>query len=210
MKFFPIMGDAYELVDYAPLDLSIQTSSYYDQKEINLHTLKEYVATVKQDSNAQLLYGGYLEQRAIYTSDHFIEDSRDFHLGIDIWSAANTPLYAPCDMVLHSMAYNAAQLDYGYTLVYYIEKIDSYLLLGHLSKSSLDEKEVSMSVKEKTLIAYLGNPSENGGWETHVHVQLIKNIGDMKGDYPGVCTRSDVDFYRSNCPNPIRLIHPEI
>ena len=210
MKFFPIMGDAYSVDDFARLDLSVQTSDYYDQKVINLHTLKEYVAAVKQDSKAELLFGGYLEQRAIYTSSHFTEESRDFHLGIDIWAAANTPLFAPCDMVLHSMAYNAAELDYGHTLIYYIEKMDCHLLLGHLSKYSLESKELGMYAEVKSQIATLGNPSENGGWETHVHVQLIKDIGDMKGDYPGVCTRSDIDFYRSNCPNPICLIHPHL
>ncbi len=206
MKFFPIMGDAYKLVDYSLLDLSVDTSEYYNNVNPKFDSLKDYVAHVKNRTQCKLLYGGYLEHRAIYTSNHFTGDKRDFHLGIDVWVAANTPLFAPCDMVLHSMAYNNAELDYGYTLIYYLQKMDCHLLLGHLSKSSLVDKEIGMSVKEKSLIAFLGNSSENGGWEPHVHVQLIKDMGENKGDYPGVCTQSDLDFYRSNCPSPINLI----
>ena len=209
MKFFPIMGDAYKVDDYAPLDLSVDSSNYYEVSKVNQLSLKAFVEDVKIESKAKLLYGGYLEHRAIYTSEHFTGESRDFHLGIDVWAAAGTPLYAPCDMVLHSMAYNAAELDYGYTLIYHLQDLDCHLLLGHLSKSSLDGKIVGMKVKAQSQLATLGDPSENGGWEPHVHIQLIKNMGEMKGDYPGVCTQSDLDYYRSNCPNPIGLILKE-
>ncbi len=206
MKFFPIMGVEYCVDDFALLDLSVASSDYYDAENINLASLKAYVSEAKQRSKSNFLYGGYLEQRAIYTSEHFTGETRDIHLGIDVWAMAGTPLYAPCDMVLHSMAYNDAELDYGYTLVYYISELDQFLLLGHLSKSSLDHKEKGMIVESKTEIAALGNPSENGGWEPHVHIQLIKNIGDYNGDYPGVCAQSDLEFYTNNCPNPIGLI----
>lgn len=206
MKNYPIMGDHYLEEHYAPLDLSVQSSTYYKVKKIEELTLKKYVATAKLKSNAKLLYGGYLEQRAIYTSDHFTGETRDIHLGIDVWADEGTPLFAPIDMILHSMAYNEAELDYGYTIIFYISELDCYLLLGHLSKSSLDDKEVGMIVKAKTQIAALGNSTENGGWEPHVHMQLIKDIGDYKGDYPGVCAKPDLDYFQSNCPNPMNFI----
>lgn len=206
MKYYPIMGDQYLQENYALLDLSVYSSSYYNTQEVHLDSLKKYVVDIKSQSNAQLLYGGYLEQRAIYTSEHFTGETRDMHLGIDVWADVGTPLYAPIDMILHSMAYNDAELDYGYTIVYYISELDCYLLLGHLSKSSLEDKEVGMIVKTKTQIATLGNPTENGGWEPHVHVQLIKDMGDYKGDYPGVCAKSDLVFYSGNCPSPMSFI----
>ena len=206
MKFFPIMGDGYSVDDFAHLDLSVHSSPYYNVDNINLQSLKTYVAEVKVECNAKLLYGGYLEQRAIYTSEHFTGETRDIHIGIDVWAAAGTPLYAPTDMILHSMAYNAAELDYGYTLIYFIPEMDVHLLLGHLSKSSIINKEVGMKANAKNELAWLGNPSENGGWEPHVHIQLIKNMGDLKGDYPGVCRQSDLDYYQSNCPDPTRII----
>ena len=210
MKFFPIMGDEYNVDDYKPLDLSVESSDYYDLDVINRSSLKSYVANVKQRSSAKLLYGGYLERRAIYTSKHFTGEARDIHLGIDVWSESGTPLYAPCDMVLHSMAYNSAELDYGYTLIYFLEQLDCHLLLGHLSESSLTDKEIGMKINARVQIATLGIPSENGGWEPHVHIQLIKNMGQCKGDYPGVCSPSDLELYCSNCPNPIDLIFNKI
>ena len=206
MKFFSIMGDGYNTDDYAHLDLAVGSSDYYQTDEINLLSLKSYVAKIKRDSNVKLLYGGYLEQRAIYTSEHFTGEIRDRHLGVDIWADAGTPLYAPCDMIFHSMAYNDAELDYGYTLIYYISELDCYLLLGHLSKFSLEGKEKGLIAKAKSQLGTLGDPTENGGWEPHVHVQLIKDIGNSKGDYLGVCAQSDLEYYQSNCPDPMGLI----
>ena len=72
MKFFPIMGDGYKDVDYAPLDLGVNSSNFYCKNDQNSASLKDFVAQAKKRSQAKLLYGGYLEQRAIYTSDHFI------------------------------------------------------------------------------------------------------------------------------------------
>ena len=206
MKLFPIMGDAYKVDDYVSIDLSIYSSDYYDSSENNPGSLKAYIANVKKRSNAKLLYGGYLEQRAIYTSKHFTGGVRDIHLGVDVWADGGTPLFAPIDMILHSMAFNDAELDYGYTIVFYISELGCYLLLGHLSKSSLHDKEVGMIVKAKTQIATLGYYTENGGWEPHVHIQLIKDMGDYKGDYPGVCAKPNLDFYGDNCPSPMSFI----
>jgi len=206
MKFFPIMGDYYEVDDYAHLDLSVISSDYCKEEQIKMHTLKKYIADKKSTQNVKLLYGGYLEQRAIYTSDHFTSESRDIHLGVDIWADANTPIFAPCDMILDSMAYNGADLDYGYTLIYYIENLQSYLLLGHLSEATLRNKKTGMQTKQKDQIATLGMSNENGGWEPHVHIQLIRDLGIFKNDYPGVCTQSEMNFYKDNCPNPLEDI----
>ena len=48
----------------------------------------------------------------------------------------------------------------------------------------------------------VGIPAENGHWPSHLHFQIIEDIGDWKGDYPGVCKESEQDKYLMNCPDP--------
>ena len=42
----------------------------------------------------------------------------------------------------------------------------------------------------------------NGDYAPHLHFQIIKNIADYEGDYPGVSSKNDLDFYSANCPDP--------
>ena len=55
-------------------------------------------------------------------------------------------------------------------------------------------------------IATLGDASVNGDYPPHLHFQIIKDMQGLKGDYPGVCSRLDLNFYLSNCPDPNLLL----
>lgn len=203
MKYYPIMGTEYRESDYASIDLSVHSSSLYELKDTTIATMDLFASDIRLQTGAKFLYGGYLEHRDIYTSTHFTSDIRNIHLGVDIWGAANSKLYAVDDLRLHSMAYNDAALDYGYTLVFFIKTLGLYLLLGHLSKQSLVGKSVGDEFSAGEEVADLGNPIENGGWLPHVHIQLIKNLQNNVGDYPGVCSIEQLSFYENNCPDPL-------
>ncbi len=43
---------------------------------------------------------------------------------------------------------------------------------------------------------------ENGGWPPHLHFQVILDLFDEQGNYPGVCRASEWDVWRAICPNP--------
>ena len=45
-------------------------------------------------------------------------------------------------------------------------------------------------------------PLENGHWPPHLHFQLIRELGDWSGDYPGVCKYSEKEKYLANSPDP--------
>jgi murein DD-endopeptidase MepM/ murein hydrolase activator NlpD len=55
-------------------------------------------------------------------------------------------------------------------------------------------------------LAVLGDASINGDYAPHLHFQIIKDIQDYKGDYPGVCSKKDLSFYLNNCPDPNVLL----
>jgi hypothetical protein len=58
----------------------------------------------------------------------------------------------------------------------------------------------------KQQIATLGNAAENGHWPPHLHFQLMLDIGDAKGDYPGVGKYSEKELLLQNIPNPSLLL----
>jgi hypothetical protein len=39
-----------------------------------------------------------------------------------------------------------------------------------------------------------------------LHFQIIEEISNTFGDYPGVCSKSDLDYYLKNCPDPNLLL----
>jgi murein DD-endopeptidase MepM/ murein hydrolase activator NlpD len=79
-------------------------------------------------------------------------------------------------------------------------------LYGHLSLDSLDKIVLGTVYKKGQQIGSLGDSAVNGDYSPHLHFQIIKNIEGNFGDYPGVCTKSDLDFYLDNCPDPNLLL----
>lgn len=81
-----------------------------------------------------------------------------------------------------------------------------YTLYGHLSLDSLDGLEIGTVFKKGEQFATLGDAAINGDYAPHLHFQIIKNIADKFGDYPGVCSKKELPFYLENCPDPNLLL----
>jgi 4-aminobutyrate aminotransferase-like enzyme/Ser/Thr protein kinase RdoA (MazF antagonist) len=147
-----------------------------------------------------LAIGRYDEQRAIYTAPEFQTPDgrwRTRHMAIDIFAPAGAPVYAPLDGVVERRE-NRNQLgDYGGLLV--IRHGDFWTLHGHLDPESLAEGEV----RAGDVIARLGTPEVNGGWEPHLHLQLFT---DLVGNLDGVALPEEADLFRSVCPDPNLLL----
>ncbi|WP_242928531.1 peptidoglycan DD-metalloendopeptidase family protein [Pontibacter vulgaris] len=173
----------------------------------NTANFDKAVQAMLQAQQASIGVGGYLEDRFIYRrSAHFntSEQSRNLHLGVDIWMEAEAEIYAPLDGTVHSFQDNANFGDYGPTIIlqHELDGITFYTLYGHLARRSLTELEVGKQFKKGDVIAYLGNYPENGDWPPHLHFQIISDMGGRTGDYPGVATTAEKELYRQLCPNP--------
>lgn len=153
-------------------------------------------------------FGGYLEHRVIYeTFDNFATSSADFrniHLGMDFWTKAGTLVFAPLDGVVHSFQVNHGAGNYGPTIILHHPAENIYSLYGHLSMGDLSQLEIGLPISAGQKLCHLGNSDENGGWPPHLHFQLIRDMQDLKGDYPGVCSQREADYYTHNCPHPSR------
>ena len=197
---------------YAPLNLSI-TNEAFRKNPINDATeFEKYIENLLAESNAKVAFGGYNEVRNLYKRSEIFNDSkteeRNIHIGLDLWIKAGTPVLAALDGFIHSFNYNTALGDYGPTIIleHKIENQIFYTLYGHLSLESITEIEIGDLVKKGQQIATLGDASVNGDYAPHLHFQIIKNIGNNYGDYPGVCSKNDLDYYLENCPDPNLLL----
>lgn len=171
-------------------------------------SLANYINQTLKKHRADIGYGGYFENRVIYRkSEHFgvnLEDSRSLHLGTDIWCKVHEPVFSPYNAVIHSFKNNDNLGDYGPTIIleHEIGKTVFYTLYGHLSKKSLEDKKAGRKIKQGELFATIGDQNENGNWPPHLHFQIITNMIDCIGDFPGVCSLKEKDKYTKLCPNP--------
>ncbi|ESQ76953.1 peptidoglycan DD-metalloendopeptidase family protein [Asticcacaulis sp. YBE204] len=155
-----------------------------------------------------LRVGGYDEDRGIYDSDVFAGEGgerRTVHLGIDIFAPAGSDVFAPIHGRVHSFQDNDNLKDYGPTVILeHMPEPDMifWTLYGHLSRDSLEDLYVGKEFAQGDRLAALGEPDVNGGWSPHLHFQLILDIGDRIGDFPGVFKRSERDHWQTICPDP--------
>jgi murein DD-endopeptidase MepM/ murein hydrolase activator NlpD len=156
--------------------------------------------------------GGYGEDRAIYTQSLFApegEEPRTIHLGVDIFAPAGAEIYTPLSGRVHSSRINDNPGDYGPTIILEhtpVPGLTFHTLYGHLDRDSLKGLKPGTAFMAGEKIAELGTKRENGGWTPHLHFQILLAIGSAKGDYPGVCKRSEREHWLSICPDPAPLL----
>ncbi len=159
----------------------------------------------------QPAYGGYGEDRSIYTQALFAPEGvepRTVHLGLDIFAPAGTAVFTPLPARVHSSQVNDRPGDYGPTIILEHDAGGEkfYTLHGHLSRDSLKGLRPGAAFMAGEQIASLGTRNENGGWPPHLHFQVILDLKGMRGDYPGVCKRSERDHWLAICPDPRPLL----
>lgn len=199
--------------EYVRIDLSIHN---YELKAINISSsndLETFIWNYMKQKNAKVTYGGYLEKRNIYQRSAYFnqqnpEVERNIHLGLDFWIEANTAIFAPLDGEIHSFKNNINHGDYGPTIIlrHEFKNQQFFTLYGHLSTESIQDLKVGVEVKRGEQIATLGTAEVNGDYPPHLHFQIIKDIQDYSGDYPGVSNQLNLEFYKQNCPDPNLLL----
>lgn len=150
--------------------------------------------------------GGYGEVRSLYSRSELFEgeEPRTIHLGVDIWSTAGTEVFVPVDGIVHSFANRDIHGDYGPVIILKHEISDKifHTLYGHLSVDSLEGLKKGGTFKAGSILGKMGEYKENFHWPPHLHFQVIVDMQDYRGDYPGVCKASEKEGFLSNCPDP--------
>jgi 4-aminobutyrate aminotransferase-like enzyme/Ser/Thr protein kinase RdoA (MazF antagonist) len=164
--------------------------------------------------SSQVGIGRYNEARPIYTGDQYKVAGNDgpewrtIHIGLDIFMEAGTPIMAPLDGIVHSFRNNDVPLDYGPTIILQHTVSDKdtqllfYTLYGHLSEDSLEDLYEGKPIALGTPFCKIGNYPVNGGWPPHLHFQIITDLFDRIGEFPGVARPSQREVWLSVSPDP--------
>ncbi len=198
--------------DYVAIDLSISNKNLDAFDLSNAEKFENFIENYLKVNNLKVAFGGYNETRNIYKRStvfkNNISDERNIHIGLDFWIKAGTNVLSALDGKIHSFQNNQSLGDYGPTIIleHEIENTTFYTLYGHLSEESLVGLYVGKTFSKGEKLATLGNFPVNGDYAPHLHFQIIENIGNYNGDYPGVCNIKDLNYYLENCPNPNILL----
>jgi murein DD-endopeptidase MepM/ murein hydrolase activator NlpD len=195
------------------MDFTAANTALTDTVLADIRLFSAHIETALSKAGASYGIGGYNEHRTVYRISSVFdgvngEEPRRLHLGVDIWGKAGTPVMAPLDATIHSFAFNNRPGDYGATIIlsHWLNSIQFYSLYGHLSLASLNNLKEGEFIDKGKIIAWLGEPAENGNWPSHLHFQLIADLEGWKGDYPGVCKYSERENYLANCPDPALIL----
>jgi 4-aminobutyrate aminotransferase-like enzyme/Ser/Thr protein kinase RdoA (MazF antagonist) len=166
-------------------------------------------------ADAAVGLGRYDEPRRWYDGPAYEvagDDSerRTIHLGIDLFAPPGTPVCAPLEGVVHAVAHNDQPLDYGPTLILEhaagAEDPPFYTLYGHLDPAVLDERTPGEEVRAGQVVAALGGIDDNGGWPPHLHFQIVADLLDREGEFPGVAPPGERSVWLALSPDPNRLL----
>ena len=208
MNFLPIFKEYRNLNQYKEVDLSQSYLSSIGVDILDNKSLHVFLNRERETKNSKVLYGGYLEKRALYNNKTQFktgDKQRNIHLGVDFWAPEGTEIVAPIEGVVHSFANNSNYGNYGPTIIlrHNVDSRPLFSLYGHLSLESIENKKVGDMISQGEVFASLGDEKVNVGYVPHLHFQLIKDVENQLGDYPGVCHENDLAFYKSNTINPI-------
>tara|TARA_R110002012_G_scaffold318923_2_gene538166 strand:- start:2506 stop:3165 length:660 start_codon:yes stop_codon:yes gene_type:complete len=209
LKCTTVIAPPVPLESYISIDLS-SANKDLEQFDVSLSSNWEsYLESYLKRHDKQIAYGGYLERRALYDrSDYFNHEDKQkqrcIHLGLDLWIEAGTSVLAAFDAKVHSFKNNTNFGDYGPTIIleHTINNEIFYTLYGHLSLGSIEGLKIGEKFAQGDVIGYLGDAKVNGDYAPHLHFQIIKDLQGNFGDYPGVSNLNDLEFYKTNCPDP--------
>ncbi|WP_347373272.1 peptidoglycan DD-metalloendopeptidase family protein [Aequorivita sp. Q41] len=195
------------------LKMDMNTEVLPDSNYDTVLELGKAIATIQLKNPRSLLANGYLEKRKFYTTDAYkrtLENQteyRNIHLGTDFWVQENTTICVPFAGKIVIKQDNNFPKDYGPTLVleHTFKDLKFYTLYGHLSRSSLGFHKEGDFLKAGDFLGHIGTAAENGGWEPHLHFQVILDLLGNTKNFPGVAFPSEIEKWKSICPDPSLL-----
>jgi 4-aminobutyrate aminotransferase-like enzyme/Ser/Thr protein kinase RdoA (MazF antagonist) len=197
-------------------DLSVGSSFLgADPSAAEAGNLSEAIFREMKSANASVGIGRYNEARLLYTSPLFgasadpTDERRTIHLGLDLFAAPGTPVRAPFDGVVHTVAINTAPLDYGPLVILRHtvgDGLEFFTLYGHLARDIFDALRPGHHIARGQQFARIGNVHENGGWAPHLHFQIIVDLLERHSDFPGVAYASQRGVWHSLSPDPNGLL----
>jgi hypothetical protein len=142
---------------------------------------------------------------AIFCTSGGSGSAREYHAAEDYHLPAGTPVYAMADGII---SFSGPKRGYGWLTIIDHPQANIYSLYGHLSPSRW--RLESGSVEKGDLIAYLGDPDENGGssdqpLRSHLHFGIRAG---QRTDYPGMGEWRWQAGWIKPCPQDLGWLKP--
>lgn len=153
--------------------------------------------------------GKYDEDRQGMYEMEIFSGNRFIHLGIDIGAPVNTPVHAFADGVVYACGALPEPGDYGHAIIttHLLNGTKVWALYGHLSAASQENVRPGQQIVAGEVLGWLGEESENGGWEPHVHFQI--SLEEPSGhDMPGVTSHQHRQRDLARFPDPRIILGP--
>lgn len=147
----------------------------------------------------------------MYTTELFQSggEPRTVHMGLDLQADEGTPVFAGLPGVIWGTAILRSPGDYGGVVIvrsHFLtgsgERQDIFVLYGHLSHLSVRRCEQGQEIAQGDLIGWLGGPTENGGWNPHLHLQMSW-LEPKAVDLPGAVRLQHRELARILFPEPL-------
>ena len=172
--------------------------------------LGQRILQEKNSANVRVAVGRYNEPRNLYTSEVFASthpslERRTIHMGMDLFAEPGTKVFAPLDGEVHAFANNTGPQDYGALVILKHSTNDGhtfYVLYGHLNVESLASFSVGKQISAGEQLGTIGEQDVNGGWPTHLHLQIILDPLELDCDFPGVFRASEREVWSAFSPDP--------
>ena len=196
--------------EFLKLDLSVSSEwlGLSDNfKDLDLFENK--IKYLQQQNLDKIISGGYLEPRQLYNTENYKREcnngieSRTIHLGVDFWVGEGTEITNLFDGIVDTISIDKNEKGYGGLIIikHKINDFSFYTLFGHLSTNKFNYN-VGDFLKKGALIGIVGNKIENGNWVPHLHFQLLLSKLNYIQDFPGVSYYSEIEIFKSLCPDP--------
>jgi len=156
------------------------------------------VDNIMQDQLSGAVFASYS-----YSSASF--DSKQYHAAEDYHQSAGSPVYAMADGIV---SFSGPRGGYGWLVIIDHPALNLYSLYGHLSPSRW--YIASGQVQKGQLIAYLGDPDENGGSKEnplvpHLHFGIRSG---QRADYPSMGEWRWMAGWIKYCPQNLGWLQP--
>jgi len=195
---------------FLELDLSVNSEWLgLSENFKDLVLFENKINYLQQQNPYKIISGGYLEPRQLYDTENYKRESnygiehRTIHLGVDFWVNEGVEISNLFDGVVDTISIDKNEKGYGGLIIikHKINDFSFYSLFGHLSPKKFNYNEGDF-LKKGDLVGFVGNKLENGNWVPHLHFQLLLSKLNYIQDFPGVSYYSEIEIFKSLCPDP--------
>ena len=209
-ELIPVMEQPTDEGAIGVLDLSVGSPDLTGRDTDDTDDFTVRVFARMREQGITLGIGRFLEPRAFYLTDTFAgregdpRERRTIHLGIDLFEQPGALVRAPLAGRVKSVRDNDTRLDYGPTVILEHEGPAGpfWTLYGHLQRASVANLDPGDPVEAGQTIARVGPYPENGDWPPHLHFQIMTDLLDFEGEFPGVALPRERSVWASFSPDP--------